>query len=215
MLFKVTPRRKNNFIKESLDWLKAIIISIIVALFVVSNIATVTQVKEQSMEPTFSENDRVLIYRLGYNIGTPKRGDIVILNKTVTDKGFIVNMINEGKDIIDNITYRFTNVIEKNNLIKRVVALPGDTVDIRDGKVYINGQLEEGYSFSGSTYDGNNLARTSHSYPLEIPEGKVFVLGDNRENSIDSRDLGLIDFVQLKGKVSFRIWPISRFGKVK
>lgn len=210
MIFKASNHKKKSILKDLTEWIFTIIIAVIVSLFVVSNIITITQIKEQSMEPTFKENDRVVVYKLGYYFSAPKRGDIVILNKNATKKGLLVNMINEGKDIFENISYRFTGVIEKKNLIKRVVGVPGDTIDIKDGSVYINGNLEEGYDFSGMTYENSDF-----SYPIVIPENKVFVLGDNRQNSLDSRGLGLIDYAQIKGKVPFRIWPFDRFGKIK
>lgn len=209
MLFQVTPKKKKSFLKDLLEWILVLSIAIVVSLFIISNVISITQIKEQSMEPNFVENDRVIVYKLGYNLGKPKRGDIIILNKTILEKGLIINMINEGKDILDNITYRFTGIIEKNNLIKRIVAIPGDTINIKDGLVYINGEVEQGYEFQGKTKYSSGI-----TYPLEIPKDKYFVLGDNRENSIDSRNLGLIDYPQIKGKASFRIWPLKRFGKL-
>ena len=70
--------------------------------------------------------------------------------------------------------------------------------------------MEEGYSFKGKTFGESSL-----KFPLEIPDGKVFVLGDNREYSLDSRALGFIDYAQLKGKVFLRIWPLNRIGLVR
>mgnify|MGYP000968192253 CR=1 FL=1 len=210
MLFKVTPRRKRFYIKEIFEWIFVVGIAFIITLFIISNIGSLTQVKEQSMEPTFIENDRLIINKIGYILGKPKRGDIVILNKVNTEKGLLINMLNEFNDIKDNIKYRFTGIIEKNNLIKRVVGIPGDEIDIRDGKVFINGKVEEGYSFKGKTFGESSL-----KFPLEIPDGKVFVLGDNREYSLDSRALGFIDYAQLKGKVFLRIWPLNRIGLVR
>lgn len=210
MLFKVIPRKKRYFIKEISEWIFVVGIAFIITLFIISNIGSLTQVKEQSMEPTFFENDRLIINKIGYMLGKPKRGDIVILNKVNTEKGLLVNMLNEFNDIKDNIKYRFTGIIEKNNLIKRVVGIPGDRIDIKDGDVFVNGELEDGYTFKGETFSESNL-----KFPLEIPDGKVFVLGDNREYSLDSRALGLIDYTQLKGKVFLRIWPLKRIGMIK
>ena len=144
MLFKTNYKNKNSFLKESFEWISTIIITILVALFITSNIISTTQIKEQSMEPSFKENDKLIIYKLGYNFKGPNRGDVIILNKNPTEKGLFINMINEGKDIVENIKYRFTGIIEKKNLIKRVVAIPGDKVDIKDGLVYVNGEVESG-----------------------------------------------------------------------
>lgn len=209
MLFKSNYQNKNNFFKEFAGWVSTIFITVLVALFITSNIVSTTQIKEQSMEPSFKENDKLIIYKLGYNFKGPNKGDVIILNKNPTNKGIFINMINEGKDIIENIKYRFTGVIEKKNLIKRVVAIPGDKVNIKDGLVYINGEVESGYEFQGQTYASSDLV-----YPIEVPNDSVFVLGDNRENSLDSRGLGLIDYSQIKGKALLRFWPMDRIGKI-
>jgi signal peptidase I len=209
MLFKTNYNKKSSFLKELSEWFLTIIITVLVALFITSNIISTTQIKEQSMEPSFKENDKLIIYKLGYNFKGPKRGDVIILNKNITEKGIFINMINEGKDIIANIKYRFTGIIEKNNLIKRVIAIPGDKVDIRDGLVYVNGEVESGYEFQGMTYENSDLI-----YPYEIPNDSVFVLGDNRENSLDSRILGVVDYPQIKGKAVLRFWPFDRIGKI-
>lgn len=209
MLFKTNYKSKNSFLKEISEWVSTIFITVLVALFITSNIISTTQIKEQSMEPSFKENDKLIIYKLGYNFKGPNRGDVIILNKNPTEKGIFINMINEGKDIIENIKYRFTGIIEKKNLIKRVVAIPGDQVNIKNGLVYVNGEAESGYQFQGQTYSNSDLV-----FPLEIPEDSVFVLGNNRENSLDSRGLGLIDYSQIKGKALLRFWPIDRIGKI-
>lgn len=210
MIFKTTKIKRTCILKNIVEWVLTLGIAIVISLFIVSNIGGITQIKEQSMEPTFKENDKVIVYKLGYYISEPQKGDIIILNKNKTKKGIFTNMISEGKDIINHIVSRFTGKIQKDNLIKRVVATPGDIIDIKNGIVYINNKVEEGYPYDGSTYENSEF-----SYPIEIPKGKVFVLGDNRENSLDSRGLGLIDYTQIKGKVNFRIWPLNRFGKVK
>lgn len=209
MLFKTNYKNRNSFLKEVSEWGSTILITVLVALFITSNIISTTQIKEQSMEPSFKENDKLIIYKLGYNFKGPNRGDVIILNKNPIEKGLFINMINESKDIIENIKYRFTGIIEKKNLIKRVVAIPGDKVDIKDGLVYVNGEVESGYQFQGQTYSTSDIV-----YPIEVANDKVFVLGDNRENSLDSRGLGLIDYSQIKGKALLRFWPINRIGKI-
>lgn len=202
-------KRRGKVASGLFSWIASIIVAVVVSLFIISNIISFTMIMEVSMEPTFYENDRVLVNRIGYMISRPERGDVVILNKVNDEKGIIINMLNEGKDIINNIKYRFTGDIEKNNLIKRVVAVEGDIVDIRDGNLYINGIVEDNPQIRGET----------HAYdlelPMEVPENKVFVLGDNREFSLDSRHLGFIDLGQVKGKAVFRVLPFDSMGRVK
>lgn len=207
----ITSYKKANksFLREVLEWIMTIGITIIVTLFVLGNIFSMTEVNGESMEPTFVDGEKIFIYKLGYSFSQPKAGEIAILSKSESKKGIIINTITEGKDIIDNIYSKITKNIEVKYIIKRVIAVPGDVVDIKDGYVTVNGQkLEESY-VRGQTFENSNF-----SYPLTIPENKVFVLGDNRENSTDSRILGLIDYEQIKGKVVFRLWPVKRVGKI-
>lgn len=207
----ITSYKKANksFLREVLEWIMTIGITIIVTLFVLGNIFSMTEVNGESMEPTFVDGEKIFIYKLGYSFSQPKAGEIAILSKSESKKGIIINTITEGKDIIDNIYSKITKNIEVKYIIKRVIAVPGDVVDIKDGYVTVNGQkLEESY-VRGQTFENSNF-----SYPLTIPENKVFVLGDNRENSTDSRMLGLIDYEQIKGKVVFRLWPVKRVGKI-
>ncbi len=205
-------KRKRSFIVELLDWIMTITITVIVSLFILGNIFSIRGIKGQSMEPNFFEGEKVFNYKLSYNFSEPKRGEIVILSKSQSEKGLIINAITEGNDILDNIFNKFkkNSDIEVKYIIKRIIGVPGDTLDIRNRCVYINGEkLEEDY-IKGHTFENSDF-----SYPLTIPENKVFVLGDNRDNSLDSRGLGLIDYEQVKGKVVFRIWPIKRLGKVE
>ena len=208
LTFSRKPRK--SFFRKLVEWIVTLLIALIISMFVISNIITLTQIKEQSMEPTFIENDRVIVYKFGLMFNKVEKGDIVILNREIEEKGIIRNMFNEGKDIFDNIGSRFTGEINKNNLIKRVIATGGDIINIQDGNLYVNSKLQEEDYIKGSTPSKNSI-----DYPLEVPEGSVFVLGDNREHSLDSRDFGFIDHEQIKGKVVYRILPFSRFGKVE
>lgn len=202
-------RQKGRLGSSLISWIVSILIAVLVSLFIISNIISFTMIMEVSMEPTLYENDRVLVNRIGYMVGKPKRGDVVILNKVNDEKGIIKNMVHEGKDIVDNIKFRLTGKIEKNNLIKRVVAVEGDIIDIRDGNLYINGIVEENDNIRGDTY------AYDLDLPLEVPEDKVFTLGDNREFSLDSRHLGFIDIGQVKGKAILRVLPFDSFGQIK
>lgn len=168
--------------KEILEWIKTIILSLVIAL-VITTFIKPTIVKNYSMIPTLDENNFLIVNRLLYNLGTPKRGDIVVFKsplKTTT-----------GKDKL---------------LIKRVIALPGEEITISNGDVYINGQhLEEPYLVD--TYTEGNI-------DMIIPEGKIFAMGDNRRNSLDSRDdiLGPIDMDDIVGKAFLRLYPFNRMG---
>lgn len=201
---------EKGFLRESLSWLGSLIIALAVALFIISNVVSMTMVMEQSMEPTFSQGDRLLVNRLGYAFSSPSGGDIVILDKNPIKSGLLRNMINEINDIRNNIRFRLTGVAEKNLLVKRVVAVGGDNIRISNGEIHINGTLLQEPYINTQTY-----TRGSDNKEWDVPQGMVFVLGDNRGNSLDSRELGYISEDQIKGKVSFRIFPLNKFGKVQ
>lgn len=206
---KFYKKQKKNFLKEVFEWIITFGITIVVTLFILGNVFSLTEIDGRSMEPTFLDGERVINYKLGYNFAEPKRGEIIILNKLDSRKGIIINTINEAKDIIDNIVNRITKKEEVKYIVKRVIGVSGDIIDIKDENVYLNGKkLQESY-IKGQTFEYSDF-----SYPLIVPENNVFVLGDNREYSLDSRHLGLIDYGQIKGKVSFRLFPFARFGKV-
>jgi signal peptidase I len=192
---------------EIFSWVLSLGVALLVALFIISNIVSMTMVMEQSMEPTFSQGDRLIVNRVGYYFTDPERGDIVIFDKNPIEKGLIRNMINEISDIRNSFKFRLTGSAEKNLLIKRVIGVGGDQVELIEGEVFINGErLQEPY-LDTMTYSRGETSWT-------VPEGKLFVLGDNRENSLDSRVLGFIDTDQVKGKVAFRIFPFSKIGAI-
>ena len=173
---------------------------IFVAVFVIFNyIFNFTNVSGESMSPTLYEGDELLILNVGYN---PQKGDVVTIdNKTSV-------LIDENK-----------NIVEKSGLnckiVKRIIAVSGDTVyiDFEKGSVVVNGQtLEEKYISEPTTRDEG-----AFKYPLTIPDGYVFVLGDNRNVSKDSRhvDVGLIPEGEVLGKAIFRIYPFESFGSIE
>lgn len=201
-------RKKNKgFLNGFFEWIITFVITIVISLFIVGNIGSITLVKGRSMEPTLSGNNRVMNYKLEYNFKEPKRGEIVIVDKDNDKKGIIINAINEGKNIINNIKQRLNKVEETRVkfIVKRIIGIPGDIIDIQDGLLYINDELQEEDYIKGQTFESSNF-----SYPIEIQDNQIFVLGDNRENSSDSRDLGPIEYNQIIGRVKFRLWPMGK-----
>lgn len=168
------------------EWIKDIIIAIVIALVVVQFIKP-TIVKQSSMEPNFYENDYLFVSKQSYTFSEPKRGDVVVVHSSLLQ--------GDGEEKL---------------LIKRVIGLPGEKIDITGGKVYINGkELVEDYTKEGYT-NGEIVG-------LVIPEGKVFCMGDNRRVSIDSRspDVGCIDINEIVGKVFLRLYPFNKIGFIK
>lgn len=165
------------------EWIKDIVIAVVIALVIVQFIKP-TIVKESSMEPNFYNNDYLFVSKQAYRFKEPQRGDVVIFHSS---------LVQENGD--------------EKLLIKRVIGLPGDRLDIIDEYVYINGEkLEETYTMDGTTYgDIRNLV---------IPEDQYFCMGDNRDVSIDSRDpeVGCVDIDQIVGKAVFRLFPFSELG---
>ena len=139
-----------------------------------------------SMEPTFYGDDRLVVSRVNYLIGSPQRGDILVFNSLVPSEA--------ERGIM---------------LIKRVVGLPGDTVEIRDQKVYVNGDaLDEPYTLEPCEI---NRCRDD-SWTLGSDE--YFVMGDNRNNSRDSRRFGPVPITKIVGQVVFRYWPLPSIGVI-
>jgi len=164
---------------------KELIRDILVALVIVLILTSVikpTIVKESSMEPTLYENHYLIINKLAYKTGDEQRGDIIVFESELETE--------DG---------------DKKLLIKRIVGLPGETVTIKNEEVYINGQLlEEDYLKDGIT--------PGEVIDYQVPEGQLFVMGDNRIVSIDSRELGCIDEGSVMGKAVLRLYPFSQIG---
>jgi signal peptidase I len=166
-------------------WIRDIAIAVVIAIVIMQFIKP-TIVKEHSMENTLHPNDYIFLSKQAYTFGEPKRGDIVVFRSSL--------------EATDGTT---------KNLIKRVIAVEGDTVAIHDGVVYVNEKaLEEPYTKEGYT-DGQMPEIT-------VPQDDLFLLGDNRQQSKDSRDpsVGFINEDKLIGKAVFRVFPFSNFGPV-
>ena len=219
--------KNKSILKEILEWVYCIIIAVALALLVRYYIGTPTIVNQTSMYPTFNNNDRLILNRLYRTFKqTPARGDIITfeapsisyLNEEELDLNNPVAIYNkDNKGLFSKFIY---NVVEfgKTSYIKRVIALPGEHVQIKDGKVYIDGEeLKEEYLPEGTITDSmaSETIEGGQFLDLIVPEGTVFVMGDNRDHSADSRRFGCIPYEKIEGKVVLRFWPLSTFGIVK
>lgn len=193
--------KKNNIFKEIIQWISVIALAVVIALLVRGFVFEFVLVDGPSMQNTMFTGERLLVYKLGYEFSYPDKGDIVVFKfkeGTESRLPLIENMPLEDKIIPkkDEIDY-----------IKRVIAVPGDKVDIRDRCIYVNDKKEEGTYWVGETEPYSTL-----KYPFEVEPNKLFVVGDNRQMSSDSRSFGLIDIEQVKGKAVFRVFPFNKIS---
>lgn len=206
-----TEEQKKSLSKEILSWACCIVSAFLVALLIKYFVFTPTLVQQGSMTPTILDGERVFINRLVRTFNMEiKRGDIITLEAPggiVEDEQ--IAKYYDVKGLFNKFEYYVLEVTKK-SYIKRVIGLPGEEVYISNGKVYINGEkLDEPY-----LKEGLETPRKGMFYDVKVPEGYVFVMGDNRENSADSRDFGCIPLNKIEGRVSFRMWPLNKLGKI-
>ena len=186
---KTTGRKKKE--KKSMPIVLQLVL-LVVMVVVLRNVMGTVLVKGSSMEPNFNHGDLVFINKLSTSVGSPDYGDVVICK------------LDEGAGY--------------ENIIKRVIGLPGDEINIVENEedeevydLYVNGKyIEEDFLGEPMMTDGNI------EYPFEVPENSYFVMGDNRNESLDSRkeSVGAIHKDQLMGKVVLRLYPFSDFGLI-
>ena len=165
--------------EEAKDWIVSIATAIVLALIIRTFIVELYLVDGPSMRPTLQSAERLVVNKFIYRFREPQRGEILVFQYP--------------RD-------------PRRDFIKRVIAVPGDTIEIKDGQVYVNSQLmNEPYI----------LSKTRGDYPLaEVPAGHIFVMGDNRPVSIDSRStsVGCIAEENIIGKVFLRVFPVKSIG---
>lgn len=158
-------------------------------------------IPSESMVPTLEIGDRVLVNKFIYRFTEPERGDVVVFK---TPEG-VDNSV-DGNPIARLIGWFQGNRDERQDLIKRVVGLPGDTVAVRNGNLLVNGERQN------EPYLNDELPDQSFFQQTQVPQGKVFVMGDNRTNSRDSRFIGPIPKENIEGEAFLRFWPPGRLG---
>jgi signal peptidase I len=181
----VRRRRQRSSTRNAIEWLVIIIGAVVVALVIKTFVVQAFRIPSDSMVPTLQDGDRVLVNKLSYDAHDLNRGDVVVFHRPPE------LVAGEG---------------DPEDLIKRVVGLPGETVSSRDGVVYIGDRrLEEPYLPEGTTTFNLDA-------PIEVPEGHVLVLGDNRGNSTDGRSFGPIPTDSVIGRAFVIMWPPGRIG---
>lgn len=176
-----------RILHELMDIIDSVLSSVFVVLIIFTFIFSIARVEGSSMLDTLHPDDRLIISQFFY---TPDGGDIIIINSTVLEK----------------------------KIVKRVIATEGQTLQIMDGKVYVDGfEIDEPYL---SEYNAGNTTSMSDSVIAEgekitVPKDYIFVMGDNRISSKDSRTIGMVKTDEVLGKVIFRLYPLNSIGIVK
>ena len=175
---------KKSLGREILEWIACILAAFVITLILRNFVFSLVRVQGASMDPTLASGDRLVMIRLGYE---PKKGDVVVVDP------------DNGSDA---------------PYIKRIIGMPGDEIKFVIGvtgevMMTINGELQRESYISSVFYPGN-----VGEGEYVVPEGHVFVMGDNRPNSRDSRDasVGFIPFDHVMGETVFRLWPLSKIG---
>lgn len=184
-----TVQKPNPIKNEAWEWMKALLIAAALVFLIRWLVFAPFIVEGPSMEPNFFTGERLIVSKFTYNFGQPKRGEVIVFHATA-----------------------------EKDYIKRVIALPGETVKVEGDKVYINNELlDEPYlkqaiedaQKNGHPYNTNNYAER------KVPEGTIFVMGDNRSNSSDSRQIGFIKYEQIVGRADLIFWPFSKISLVQ
>lgn len=205
------PKVKKSLARETMEWILSIFIAFAAALIIKYFIFTPTLVKQGSMTPTILDGERVLISRFVRTFnGELKRGDIITFEKPV-GINFEDGVAEYNK--IDGIFEFFVHdVLEfnKTSYIKRVIGVAGDHILIKNGDVYLNDKkLDEPY-----LEDDVETPESGDFYDITVPDGYIFAMGDNREGSVDCRVFGCIPLDKIEGRVTYRIWPLDKLGKI-
>ena len=170
--------KERSTAEEIKDWVVSIVIAVALAMFIRTFIVELYVVDGPSMRPTLESEERLVVNKFIYRFRPPEKGEVLVFQYP--------------RD-------------PSRDFIKRVIATPGDTIEIREGRVLVNDQLlTEDYI----------LENTRSEYPKStVPEGRIFVMGDNRNNSEDSRfaDVGFVPYDLIKGKALLVFWPISQY----
>ncbi|EKU70496.1 signal peptidase I [Selenomonas sp. F0473] len=170
--------KENKTVSEIKDWAISIVFAVALAMFIRTFIVELYVVDGPSMRPTLESAERLVVNKFIYRFRAPEKGEVLVFQYP--------------RD-------------PSRDFIKRVIATPGDTVEIREGRVLVNDQL---------LVEDYILEKTRSEYPkTTVPAGHIFVMGDNRNNSEDSRfaDVGFVPYDLIKGKAVLVFWPLSSY----
>ena len=201
-----TARGKNSIVRELLEWVAYIVAAFLLASLIQSEVFALTEVNMSSMETTLMPHDKLVMNKLAYRFDEPERGDILIFLKDEPADGFVRRLSIYFSDV----TMKLRGEFRRNRLIKRVIGLPGDTIEIRENQVLVNDVVQ---TEPFARVDPDEGMVVNGELPKQtVPEGMIFVMGDNRGKSLDSRSFGFVDLRSVEGKAVFRVMPFASFG---
>lgn len=178
------PGQRRGTAYRAFEWGLVLLGAFVLAVLIRQYMFQAFWIESESMESTLEVRDRVLVNRLSYSFGDVSRGDVVVFARLPDEPG------------------------ETRDLIKRVIGLPGDSVEGRSNTIYVNGsRLVEPYIDAESYFFGD-------FGPVLVPDHELFVMGDNRNESLDSRRFGTIDIDRAAGRAFIRFWPLDRIGSL-
>ena len=182
-----------------------VLIALVAAILIKTFLAQAFYIPSTSMLPTLEVNDRIMVNKLAYQFGEPEAGDIVVFESPFAVDEREPFLTVAVRTVAESIGIRTASIDD--DLIKRVIAVGGQTVEIRSNTVFVDGQpLDESYLANGAAM------RDMDPITLELDE--IWVMGDNRNNSGDSRRFGAIQVDSVVGKAFVRLWPLDRFGNL-
>lgn len=199
---KPTSKARNNTLIHAVKFVASIALIVLIVVLLRTFIANPFVIPSGSMENTILEQDYILSEKVSYSIMNekPQYGDIITFDDPVERR-------EAEKSGNSNAKVR--------TLIKRVIATEGQTVDLRDGCVYVDGEeLDEPYTKGGSEPLPEQAQGVEVSFPYTVPAGDVWVMGDNRMQSADSRYFGAVPVSYISGKATWRYWPLNRIGSL-
>ena len=208
-MFCLEQQKKKSIGREILEWVILIVAAFLIASIIQSQLFALTEVNMTSMMDTLVQGDKLIMSKLAYASNEPQRGDIIIFLRDESVNGVIGRM----GIYISDVALKLKGDFRRNRLIKRVIGIPGDKVEIRNNVLYINDEpVTEDYA---RVDPGLGIVPNGSMDPLVVQKGQLFVLGDNRGQSMDSRNFGVIDMEWVEGKAIFRILPFKKFGRIE
>ncbi|MCG3176095.1 MAG: Signal peptidase IB [Candidatus Omnitrophica bacterium] len=173
--------------REAIEWAQSIAVALVLTLIIRTFVVQAFKIPSGSMRPTLIEGDKLFVNKFIYRFEQPKRGDIIVF-KYPADR--------------------------KKDFIKRLVAVGGETVEIRDGKIHVDGVVLDDPESFGKFFYYNHEPYGGPYEKIQVPEGQYYVLGDNSANSTDSRFWGFVPRQNVIGKAFVRWWPLKRMGRI-